>query len=166
VKKIAADRLYPFLHGVAVIKKGDATALIDAQGRVLVPYGKYKMHGPYPGGIIGAAAEGYGATGDGYLGYFLLNTRGQVIKKQRTKDGYCAVGNDGKIPFAYGAHYSNSLEPGTTNNIFLGHVAIDSTGFEIQLGEMLFPSYGEGLISFSTGTSSKGNLKIGFIKIY
>lgn len=49
--KIDADKLHPFKHGYAVIEKGESFALIDATGKIVVPYNKYSF--PYFGFING-----------------------------------------------------------------------------------------------------------------
>lgn len=43
VKYIDADEIGPFNQGAAVIRKGTATALIDASGNFIIPYNKYNL---------------------------------------------------------------------------------------------------------------------------
>lgn len=45
-KVLDAELLNPFSGGAAVIEIGRETALIDAKGNYIVPYGKYKMDNP------------------------------------------------------------------------------------------------------------------------
>ncbi len=37
------DELYPFYNGAAIVRKGSATALINAKGEFIVPFNKYKF---------------------------------------------------------------------------------------------------------------------------
>ncbi|GAB4017108.1 WG repeat-containing protein [Spirosoma koreense] len=42
-KVIEADRIFPFSNGVAVIDKGDASALISATGELIIPFLRYQF---------------------------------------------------------------------------------------------------------------------------
>jgi hypothetical protein len=74
--KIEFDKFDPFQEGFAVITKGEVQALIDKQGNLLVPYGKYR----YPQGFVnGMCRVEIGEKGTQYHSGFIDRTGKLVI---------------------------------------------------------------------------------------
>ena len=135
---IDADYLYPFNGGAAVVKKGDATALIDKTGKFIVPYNKYNFRLP-PDYEISPAWHSQGGifllTGGG-----AVNSKGELISKElplpgsswnyASPDGQFIRATDQKGNFIYMDAEGNKyiLKEGTGVNFAegtVGPVSID-----------------------------------------
>lgn len=81
-KYVDADELVPFSGGAAVVKKGTATALIDAKGNFIVPYNTYKFLDDY---YYQSNATTYGMVQKGLFHFYALDSRSGGVMNSKGK---------------------------------------------------------------------------------
>lgn len=77
---VDAEFLNPFNQGAAVIRKGNATAMIDATGKIIIPYNKFDL--PIFFNLPDYRSNQYNILGSGLfvlLGGQLINSKAQVL---------------------------------------------------------------------------------------
>lgn len=97
-KIIDCDDFGPFNHGAAIIRKGNAYALIDPSGNFLVPYNVYQSINKYSPSDSGFFNAVYNSQKEGHNDT-VINYKGQDIRKLiNDKDvEYIFIANDGSI---------------------------------------------------------------------
>lgn len=114
-KVIDADYLYPFNRGAAVVRKGDAIALIDKNGNFIVPYNKYNIRNVgdgKQGGIffitqkneISEMKDISGVTGMG-----AINSNGKLITSDLPNLEWWNGAKDCSLIYAYDAKSHNNI---------------------------------------------------------
>jgi len=136
VKYIDADDIYQFVNGVAVIKKGMSTALIDTNGNFIVPYNQYHFHGG-PNSGYASGKDGIIMADEGKADFtppfVLLNLQGKKIYSSANRyigvsDGYAEtyetprtsvyINSEGKVIKATAPLKWNGLDWGRDSHDF------------------------------------------------
>lgn len=98
-KYLDVDALEPFNRGAAIVRKGEATALIDTSGNFIIPFNKYNFLTTIEQNAFGS---GFFLTLEGNV----LNYKGQlIVKASEFKTSAFTITDDGK--YCYGVYPSN-----------------------------------------------------------